>query len=79
VDHWLDFADRSGLVPAPGPFGPDEVLLMALGYGQHHLMVTTGKDEVIHAHAGLRRVVQHRRDHSSCICAKWRVNASEQG
>jgi cell wall-associated NlpC family hydrolase len=79
VDHWLEFAERSGLVPASGLLGPDEVLLVALGYGQHHLMIKAGRDEVIHAHAGLRRVVRHRRDHSNSICARWRVNASEQG
>jgi hypothetical protein len=79
VDQWLDFAARSELVPADGMIGADEVLLVALGYGQHHLMITTGPDEIAHAHAGLRRVVRHRRDPASRICARWRVSTSEQG
>jgi hypothetical protein len=79
VDQWLDFAERSGLTQATGSVARDEVLLLALGYGQHHLMITTDQGEVIHAHAGLRRVVRHRRDPASRICARWRVSASEQG
>jgi hypothetical protein len=79
VDQWLEFAERSGLEPATGPAGGDEVLLAALGYGQHHLLITTGQGEVVHAHAGLRRVVRHRRDPAIRIDARWRVNASEQG
>ncbi len=79
VDHWLEFAARSGLGPAEGPSGPDEVLLVNLGYGQHHLMITTGQDEVVHAHAGLSRVVKHQRDPAARICARWRVQQSAQG
>lgn len=79
IDHWIDFAERSGLEPAPGPVGADEVLLMALGYGQHHLMITAGSNDVIHAHAGLRRVVCHRRDPTSAISAKWRIALSMEG
>lgn len=79
IDPWLDFAGRSGLEPAPGPVGADEVLLIALGYGQHHLMITTGLNKVIHAHAGLRRVVCHPRDPATCISAKWRIAPSMEG
>ena len=74
IDHWLDFAARSGLVPADGPPGPDEVLLVTLGYGQHHLMITTGADEVVHAHAGLARVIRHQRDPAAPLRARWRVH-----
>jgi len=79
IDQWLDLAERSGLERAPGPVGADEVLLVALGYGQHHLMITTGRDEVVHAHAGLRRVVSHRLDPDSAIGAKWRVGSEMEG
>ena len=78
VEHLMTFAESSGLEPATGPIGPDEVLLAALGYGQHHLMITTGRDNVIHAHAGLRRVVRHPRDPAGCISARWRVGARER-
>lgn len=79
VEQWLAFAERSGLEPATESVGGDEVLLAALGYGQHHLMITTDQHEVVHAHAGLRRVVRQRRDPASRISARWRLSASEQG
>jgi len=79
VDHWLDFAGRSGLEPAQGALGGDEVLLLSLGYGQHHMVITTGREEIVHAHAGLGRVVRHRRDPASAICARWRLGSSTQG
>lgn len=79
VEQWIDFAEHSGLTQATGSIASDEVLLLALGYGQHHLMITTDHGEVIHAHAGLRRVVRHRRDPASRICARWRASATEQG
>jgi hypothetical protein len=79
IDHWLDLAERSELELSPGPVGADEVLLMTLGYGQHHLMITTWPNKVIHAHAGLRRVVCHRRDPANCISAKWRIAHPKEG
>ncbi|OBV09954.1 hypothetical protein I603_2850 [Erythrobacter dokdonensis DSW-74] len=51
---------------------------MSLGYGQHHLMITKTRHEVIHAHAGLRRVVIHRFDPDHAISSKWRVAPSKE-
>lgn len=79
IDHWMIFAERSGLKPVPGPVAADEVLLMTLGYGQHHLMIAADCNEVIHAHAGLRRVVRHRLDPGSTIGAKWRIASPTEG
>lgn len=79
IDHWLEFAERSGLEPAGEGPGPDQVLLVDLGYGQHHLMISTGEDEVIHAHAGLSRVVKHRRDPASRVRARWQVRPTSRG
>lgn len=73
IDQWLEFAARSGLEPARGLPGDDEVLLASLGYGQHHLMITTGTNAAIHAHAGLGRVVRQPRDPAMCILARWQV------
>jgi hypothetical protein len=79
IDHWLEFAERSGLEPAGEKLGPDQVLLVDLGFGQHHLMITTEEDEVVHAHAGLSRVVKHRRDPAIPICKRWRVQPPSKG
>lgn len=79
VGQWLPFAERSGLMQAQGAIGPDEVLLTTLGYAQHHLLITVGNDDVVHAHAGLRRVVRHQRDHTLRLCARWRLGETGQG
>jgi hypothetical protein len=79
IDQWLHFAERSGLVRARRAIGPDEVILARLGYGQHHLLITVGDGDVVHAHAGLRRVVRHRRDNTLGLSARWRVGVEGQG
>ena len=78
IDQWLEFAARSGLAPALGASGNDEVLLASLGYGQHHLMINTGTNAVIHAHAGLGRVVRQPRDPAMCILARWQVQPTAE-
>lgn len=78
IGQWLALAKESGLEPASGPIAADEVLLVTLGYGQHHLMITRTPHEVIHAHAGLRRVVRHRLAAESAISARWRIASSKE-
>lgn len=79
IDQWLEFAARSGLTPAEGAPGTDEVLLANLGFGQHHLMISTGPSEVVHAHAGLARVVRQPRDPAMRILARWQVQPTAEG
>ncbi len=71
VGHWLHFMGRSGLEPAPGPLRTGDVLLIALGHCQHHLAIAEHDGGVIHAHAGLRRVVRQPLDPSWRVSAKW--------
>lgn len=79
IDQWLDCAGGSGLEPASGPIRPDEVLLVALGYGQHHLMITSARDIIVHAHAGLRRVVAQPLRSDIQVSARWRIGATKEG
>lgn len=79
VDGWLQFAARSGLTPSPGPVRTGEVLLVALGHCQHHLMIMIGAAEVIHAHAGLRQVVRQPLEPTWRVCAKWRALPPTEG
>lgn len=79
ADHWLPFAARSGLVGAPGPVRVGEVLLIALGHCQHHLVIAAEGAAVIHAHAGLRRVVRQPFEPAWRVGAKWRVLSSIEG
>lgn len=55
-DIWIQILDRM-LVRGAGGFGPGAVLLMAAGPAQLHLGLWSGTG-LIHAHAGLRRVVE---------------------
>lgn len=73
IEGWLPLADRSGLIPAAAPIHAGDVLLIALGFGQHHLVIVSDVDEVIHAHAGLRRVVCQPRDPAWHVQGVWRL------
>lgn len=73
VDHWLHFMGRSGLMPAPGPVRTGDVLLIVLSHCQHHLAIAEGDASVIHAHAGLRRVVRQPMESHWQVRAKWRA------
>lgn len=79
VDHWLHHASASGLEPSPGPVRAGDVLLITLGACQHHLVIATDERTVIHAHAGLRRVVRQPLEHTWQIRAKWRAASATEG
>ncbi len=76
IDGWLPMAAQSGLVAAHGPVCAGDILLLALGYAQHHLVIALDAENVVHAHAGLRRVVRQPRDPAGRIEAAWRVSPS---
>ena len=52
-----DALARAGFVAVDGPRQSGDVALVALAAGQFHLMLL-GPDRCVHAHAGLRRVVE---------------------
>ena len=57
IDRWLALAARAGLQPCALDQESGDVLLVRPGPAQHHLLVATGGERFVHAHAGLRRVV----------------------
>jgi cell wall-associated NlpC family hydrolase len=73
IDQWLPLARRSGLEPSSGPLRAGDVLLIALAHCQHHLVIAADPVSVVHAHAGLRRVVRQPLDPDWRICASWRA------
>ncbi|TAD75874.1 MAG: hypothetical protein EAY70_10260 [Sphingomonadales bacterium] len=79
VDQWLPLAEQSGLLAAAGPIRPGDILLIALGFAQHHLVIASGAANVIHAHAGLRRVVCQPRDPAWQVSAAWRISDPAEG
>lgn len=79
VDHWLPMATASGLVPASMPVRAGDILLVALPHCQHHLAIAADATSVVHAHAGLRRVVRQPIDPHWQIRAQWRVAPISEG
>lgn len=65
-----------GLVAAPGPVAEGDVLLVRCAPTQLHVLVATGADRFVHAHAGLRRVVIGPRDPAWPIVGHWRLASS---
>lgn len=79
VEQWLPLADHSGLKLADGPVFAGQILLIALPHCQHHLVIAADTRTVIHAHAGLRRVVRQPLDASWQVAAKWRLAFNSEG
>lgn len=75
IDQWLPLVERSGLIPASEPIRSGDVLLVALGFAQHHLVIACGAGSFIHAHAGLRQVVCQPRDPAWQVRAAWRLSS----
>lgn len=79
IEQWLPLADRSGLQPSAGPVAAGDVLLIAFPHCQHHLVIAADTQTVIHAHAGLRRVVRQPLDAAWQVEAKWRLMPNPEG
>lgn len=80
IGQWLPLAERSGLVPATGEaLRRGDVVLITLAHCQHHLVIATDSRSVIHAHAGLRRVVRQPMDSDWRISATWRAAPLSEG
>ena len=74
ISTFLPLAAQLGLAKAQGPPRRGDVLLVIAGPAQHHLLVVTGADRFVHAHAGLRRVVVQR-GIAAWPCARhWRLS-----
>lgn len=73
IARWLAHARLSGLERAEGPWRRGDVLLVQPSQVQHHLMIVSAPDYVVHAHAGLRRVVHQPLAPATHISAHWRL------
>jgi cell wall-associated NlpC family hydrolase len=63
----------AGFVRAPGAMRPGDVALIAFDAGQFHLGLS-GSETLVHAHAGLRRVVEAPLDMATRAAARWRLS-----
>jgi cell wall-associated NlpC family hydrolase len=76
IERWLGHAGLSGLERANGPVRCGDVLLVQPSPVQHHLLIACDTAEVVHAHAGLRRVVRQPLAPAEIISALWRLAPS---
>jgi cell wall-associated NlpC family hydrolase len=67
---------RAGFAAVDGPPQRGDVALVALAAGQFHL-VLMGADRCVHAHAGLRRVVETPLDAMLIAAPRWRMAEEE--
>ncbi|MCJ2189130.1 NlpC/P60 family protein [Novosphingobium beihaiensis] len=65
-----------GLREARGGIEPGDVLIVRPGPCQHHLAIAAGADRVVHAHAGLRRVVEGPLPAHWPLVRQWRLPPS---
>lgn len=73
IHQWLPFAATSGLMPTSDAIQTGDVLLIALGFAQHHLVIAVDPACIVHAHAGLRRVVVQPREPAWQVRTQWRI------
>ncbi|GMN02276.1 hypothetical protein [Erythrobacter sp. MTPC3] len=57
VTHLFGCAQQSGFVSVTGTVRAGDVLLTSPGPAQYHIAIADNRAGIIHAHAGLRRVV----------------------
>ena len=74
IEPLMNFAELSGLILTRGCIVSGDVLLASPGPGQHHLMIAESGDAVIHAHAGLKRVVRQPFEPSMHLLTHWRLS-----
>ncbi|MDJ0642782.1 MAG: hypothetical protein QNJ15_08185 [Erythrobacter sp.] len=78
IDQWIGCADEAGLQPVHGEMLPGDVLLLAPGAGQSHLAVFASENSVVHAHAGLGRIVRQPLGSMAVPKTRWRLDDSSR-
>ncbi|AKH43478.1 cell wall-associated NlpC family hydrolase [Altererythrobacter atlanticus] len=71
--QFLPLATMAGLAETDDAIAPGDVLLSSPGPAQFHLLIADSKGGFIHAHAGLRRVVQTSSPLPWPILRQWRL------
>lgn len=66
-------AERAGLSETSGIMEGGDVLLLRPSACQHHLAIATSRNRIVHAHAGLRRVVHSPLPDGWPLAGHWRL------
>ena len=78
IEQWLPSAAWLELEPSNKPERAGDVILVQPGPAQQHLMIVEQPGSVIHAHAGLRRVVRQPLAQSHTRLMQWRLTATSK-
>lgn len=76
LSSWLGIAELCDLRQVDGDAIRGDVLLTAPGPAQNHLLIVSDPSHVVHAHAGLRRVVRQPIAKPLSPEAHWRLASS---
>lgn len=71
IESYLAIALATGLRTAALPGGRGSAVLFHIGRAQHHLAISLGGNRLVHAHAGLRRVVESDADPAWTPVRAW--------
>ncbi len=69
-------AHNCGLVATVEPTVAGDVAFVRIGATQSHVLIAAGDRRFVHAHAGLRRVVEHAGALAWPLAALWRLDDS---
>lgn len=78
IAQYIAFAHRNRLESTGTQPRQGDIVHYALAGAQHHLGIWLGENRIVHAHAGLGRVVEGVVDPSWRIANTWRVPASPE-
>lgn len=73
IARYLSFAEHNGLTESGEKPSKGAILLVKAGPAQHHLLIATGRCSFVHAHAGLRQVVEQHGPIGWPIEKQWRL------
>lgn len=73
VDQWFAEAENAGFRRTRELAQRGDLLLAHVGPAQHHLAILDNTATIIHAHAGLRRVVRQPLEISTTVIVRWRL------
>ncbi len=74
IEAFLPMAEQSGLKSSRFPPARNDIVLYGLEGFQHHLAVSLGQHRIVHAHAGLRRVLVSTPNNDWRILKVWSVD-----
>ena len=71
--RWLKLHEEAGLSVVQPPLLPGDIVHTSPGPAQDHLLIVTGANTFVHAHAGLRQVVKTVGPLREPILHQWRA------